>query len=189
MKIVKRFWILPSISIGFAFMINPAVSAQSGVVPSQSPQEAGTQQPAPPQDPIAQLNLTPQQRQQIRAIRVQNKDERAAINLRVNEAQKALDKALDAQPIDEALIEQSARELGEARAASIRMQALTEMRIRRVLTPEQIRTLKELRALAQQIRRGQRLETRANDTRSQPNQGNGIMPSQRRDNLLRRPRP
>src|SRR5262249_124427 len=61
-------------------------------------------------------------------------------------------------------------------AASIRMQALTEMRIRRVLTPEQIRTLKELRALAQQMRRGQRLETRANDTRSQPNQGNGLMP-------------
>ena len=181
-KMTRRFWYLPSLGIGFVLFVNPAALAQSGAVNTQRLQETGTQQPAPPQDPIAQLNLTPEQRQQIRAIRVQSRDERAAINLRVRDTQAALDKALDDNTASETFIEERAREAGEARAAQIRLQALGEFRLRRVLTPEQLRTLKDIRATMAQDRREQRRENRANDGRALPNQRNGIMP-------LRKPRP
>jgi Spy/CpxP family protein refolding chaperone len=192
----RRNWFVRLLALGVAFVASASVSAlpQSGI--PQQPQEANAQQPGPQQDPIAQLNLTPEQRQKIRAIREQSKDERAAINRRVRETQIALNQALDADSPNEALIEQRAREAGEAQAASIRLRALTETRIRRVLTPEQVNTLRQLRAQAQQLKREQRLENRANDVRGRgvngrgfPNQRNGMLPGARRDNLLRRPRP
>ena len=113
----------------------------------------------------------------------------------MREAQIALRLALDADSPNEVLIEQRAREAGEAQAASIRLRALNETRIRRVLTPEQVNKLKQLLAQAQQLKREQRRENRANDRgrgvngRGFPNQRNGILPGARRDNLLRRPRP
>jgi len=167
-----------------------SAAAQSGVVPQQpsSSPEASAQQSRPPQDPIAQLNLTPEQRQQIRAIRVESMEERAAINRRLRETKIALDDALNAAPPDEAVIESRARDAGEARAALLRFQAKNEARIRRVLTPEQVQKLKELQLLAQKNRREQRLENREN-RRDLPNQRNGILPGTRRNNPLRKQRP
>lgn len=174
-----------------AFIAPSSVLARTMSGTPQQPQEAGAQQPNPPQDPIAQLNLTPEQRQKIREIREQNKDERAAINQRLRQSQIALNQALDATSPNEALIEQRAREAGEAQAASIRLRVLTETRIRQVLTAEQLVTLRRLRAQAQQLRREQRREDRAYDRgrgvngRVLPNRRNGIMPGVRRDNLPR----
>lgn len=167
-----------------------AQSTRSG---AQQPAEA--QAPAAaavPQDPITQLNLSPDQQQQIRSIREKNKDERATINRRLRETTIALDQALDADTPNEALIEQRVREAGEAQTAVIRLRALTETRIRRVLTLEQINTLRQLRA---QSRREQRQENRvqngrpAINGRQRPNQRNGMIvdPNLRRNNLPRRP--
>lgn len=165
---------------------------------AQQTQEPGAQPPGVPQDPITQLNLSPEQRQQIRAIREQSKDERAAVNRRLRETQIALDQALNAERPNEALIEQRARENGEAQAAAIRLRALNETRIRRVLTLEQINTLRQLRAQAQQARREQRLENRTiqgkgpgMNGRALQNRRNGAAPGPgvRRDGLPRRPRP
>src|SRR5215212_8186315 len=64
--------------------------------------------PAP--DPIEQLRLTPDQRQRIRMIFEENKDERQSINRRVREANVALDQALD-EPTDENVIDQRLNEL------------------------------------------------------------------------------
>ena len=96
-------------------------------------------------DPIRQLNLTPEQREQIRAIREGNKVERAEINQRVREANRALEEALDSDSPDEAVVEQRMRDLGAAQAAAMRMRILTEVRIRRVLTREQLVILRNLR--------------------------------------------
>ena len=189
-----RSWWPALVALGFAFTGTSSALALQMADAAQRPQETSAQPAGALQDPIAQLNLTPEQRQKIRAIREQSKDERALINKRLRETRIALDQALDADTPNEALIEQRAREAGEAEAASIRLRALTETRIRRVLTPEQINTLRQLRAQAQQIRE-QRLENRADDVRGRgvngrglPNQRNGILPG-RRDNPLRRPRP
>lgn len=103
-------------------------------------------------DPIRQLNLTPEQVGKIRAIREQNKDERFLVNQRLRQAQRAMDDAVNADNPSEALVEQRARELAEAQTAATRMRALTEVRIRRILTPEQLARLRTLRQQALNLR-------------------------------------
>ena len=99
-------------------------------------------------DPIQQLRLSPQQRQRIRRILAQNKDERQATNQRVRQARLALDQALDADPVDENLVEQRVNDLAAAQSAQLRMRIQTELQIRRELRPEQLATLRRLRLRA-----------------------------------------
>jgi len=97
--------------------------------------------PAPPvEDSINQLNLTPEQRQRIRTIFETNKTERQSTNRRLREANLALTQALDAEPIDENVIDQRLNELAAAQAAQMRMRIQIELKIRRELTPEQLAT-------------------------------------------------
>ena len=126
---------------------------------------------APPLDPIQQLNLTPEQRQRIRILAEQTREERQLTNRRVREANIALDQAVDAQPIDDNLVEQRVNELAAAQAAQIRMRIHMELRIRRLLDPEQLATLRRLRL---QVR----------DVMGAPKQNN-----LRRPNNALRPRP
>ena len=130
-------------------------------------QPAAPQDPAATSDPIEELRLTPDQRQAIRRIVAENKDERQLTNQRVREANVALDLALDAEPTDENLIDQRITELSTAQAAQLRLRIHTEMRIRRVLRPEQIATLRRLRLQVRDVMNPQRL----NNPRVPANQG------------------
>ena len=98
-----------------------------------------------PADPIQELRLTPEQRQRIRVILEQNKHERQSTNRRVREANVALDQALDADPVNESVVEQRVNELAAAQAAQLRMRIQTEIKIRRELRPEQIAVLRSRR--------------------------------------------
>ena len=112
--------------------------------------------PPPAVDQIEQLNLTPEQRQKIRMIFEDNKVQRQMTNRRVREANIALDQALDAESVDEALVEQRINELATAQAAQLRMRIQTEMKIRRELRPEQLATLRQLRLQVRDFRGAQR---------------------------------
>lgn len=115
------------------------------------------QELAPPTpDPIEQLRLTPEQRQRVRMIFEENKNERQTINRRLREANVALDQALDAEPTDEAVIDQRLNELATAQAAQMRMRIYTELKIRRELRPEQLVILRRLRLQAKDFVNGQR---------------------------------
>ena len=103
-------------------------------------------------DPIRELNLTPEQREQIRLIREANREERAAINQRVRESNRALDEALDADSPDQSLIEQRIQAVSAAQADAMRMRIKTEVKIRTVLTNEQRIMLKEMRRSVHQLR-------------------------------------
>ena len=125
----------------------------SVVAHAQDPNQP-TEQPAAQQiDPIRQLNLTPEQREKIRAITQDNRDERMRVNQRLREAQFALEETLDAESPSEAAVEDRIRELSAAQAAQIRMRALTELKIRGVLTDEQLRTWRSLREQRRNLRR------------------------------------
>ena len=115
-------------------------------------------------DPIEQLQLSPDQRQAIRRIVAENRDERQSTNRRVREANVALDQALDAQPTDENLIEQRINELATAQAAQLRMRIHTEMKIRRILRPEQLAILQRLRLQLRDVMNPQRLNRRPGQT-------------------------
>jgi Spy/CpxP family protein refolding chaperone len=109
-------------------------------------------------DPIRQLNLTPEQREQIRTIREQSKEERGRINERLRETNRALEEALDSDNPDEAAVEQRAKEVVAAQAAAMRQRVLTEVRIRRVLTLEQKTLLRTLRQQAHEHRRERQMD-------------------------------
>lgn len=141
-------------------LLMAATFAVAQQTPAASPDQALTP------DPIEQLRLTPDQRQAIRQIVNDNKDERQMTNRRVREANVALDQALDAEPSDENLIEQRINELAAAQTAQLRMRIHTEVRIRRVLRPEQIATLRRLRLQVRDVMNPQRMNNRV-----PPNQG------------------
>ena len=96
-------------------------------------------------DPITQLRLTPEQRQRIRMIFAENKDDRQITNRRLREANFALEQALDAEPADEKIIDQRINELAAAQAAQTRMRIRMELKIRRELRPEQLAVWRQLR--------------------------------------------
>lgn len=103
-------------------------------------------------DPIRELNLTPEQREQIRLIRESNREERAAINQRVRESNRALEEALDADNPDQSILEQRIQAVSLAQAEAMRMRIKTEVMIRNVLTNEQRIMLKEMRRNVHQLR-------------------------------------
>ena len=188
--------------ISLVFILALVAWSAATQVAGQTPEPQPQPEPVPQQqggfggDPIRQLNLTPEQREQIRAIREDNKEERAGINQRVREANRLLDEALDADSPDEALIDQRMNNLVTAQAAAMRMRILTEVRIRRVLTAEQ---LVILRGLRMQARRGERERMREErqqqrrqgmgNNRALQNQRNDIEQMLRRRAIQRRQRP
>ncbi|SRR6266496_1333972 len=184
--------ILPLFAVALILSVFPSSKGHFLLPQDQQPDSAPG---SAAQDPITQLNLTPEQRQKIRAIREQTKSERAATNQRLRESNIALQQALDVDNPDEAVIEQRLRDAATAQAASIRMRVLTEVRIRRVLTPEQLATLRSLRLQAAGARREQRLENgpaRQGSAGSRPasNQRNGLAPLLPRNaNVQPTPRP
>jgi len=115
------------------------------------------QETVPPvEDSINQLRLTPEQRQRIRTIFEENKNERQTTNRRLREAQIALTQALDAEPTDETVIDQRVNELAAAQAAQMRMRIQIELRIRRELNTEQLATWRRLRLQMRDLMDAQR---------------------------------
>lgn len=106
---------------------------------------------------LSQLNLSAAQVSQMREIREQSVPQARELTRRLNQARRALDESIYSDTADEALVEQRAREVSEAQAALVRLRAQTELRVRRILTPEQLQTFRDLRIDA---RRQQRIRRR-----------------------------
>jgi Spy/CpxP family protein refolding chaperone len=126
-------------------------------------------------DLVRRLNLTPEQIRQIREIRQQNAEEMRQSRQRLLQAGRALDEAIYADTVKDSEVEARASELAAAQATVARLRALTELRIRKVLTPEQLNTLRTLRAEARQRERELRRERRESP--------NAFQEQQRRPNL------
>ncbi len=159
---------------------------------SASQEQADSQSRPTVDDPIRQLNLSPEQREKIRAIREQLREERAIINQRLQETNKALQAALDADNPNEAQLENLMSDVAAAQAAAMRMRILSEVRIRRVLTTEQLVIWRRLRQEANLGRRmdGIRRRQEAFDERRRlANPHSGIRPLYPRVIPPRRARP
>jgi Spy/CpxP family protein refolding chaperone len=102
---------------------------------------------------FAELNLSADQIQKIRAINAEVKDQRQAAGMKLRQAQRALAEAVESPTANESLIEQRSHELADAQATTIRLRSLTEARILQVMTPEQRIRLREMRQRNQALRR------------------------------------
>jgi Spy/CpxP family protein refolding chaperone len=124
-------------------------------------------------DLIERLNLSPDQIRQIRQIRRRSAEDFRNARERMKSAQVALDEAIYADSVDEGDIEAKARAFASAQADMARLRALTELQIRRVLTPDQLKTFREIRISAQlqnpDRRRPPRRDGSAFDQRRPPN--------------------
>src|SRR5437588_5538949 len=156
---------LVAVSCGFAFAVlvlsAPVARAQNpATTPAQQQEGAAAQVNSnDPATVLGQLNVSSEQVGQMRAIQGESVPQAKILNQRLNRARRALDEAIYSDEVDEALIEQRARDVAEAQAALVRLRAQTELRVRRVLTPEQLQTFRQMR---QQARREQRIQRQLN---------------------------
>jgi Spy/CpxP family protein refolding chaperone len=141
------FLLLLAISTSQAFAQTPGEGP-----PPEAAQDDQTQ------DWKGALGLTPDQVGRIRSILEEKKLERQTARRRLNQAQRALDEAIYSDSATEAVIEQRAREVAEAQAAEVRLRAMTELNIRRVLTPEQLNTFRRIRQDRMRAQMERRLE-------------------------------
>ena len=155
-------------------------------VHAQEPSAEGPERREAP-DLLGRLRLTPEQLQQIRQIQHDMKDERAAVGQRLRESNRALEDALDAESNDEQVIEQRIQAVNAAQNAQLRLRIQTEMRIRRVLNPDQLATLKEIRLRVGDIIRARQDRPLRRPGANGPNglrpQRNGIAPLRRSETL------
>jgi Spy/CpxP family protein refolding chaperone len=133
------------------------LAAAAAGVRAQSPAQDG-QPPAPAASEsrrrtgdrqlIRALNLTPEQRAEIARIRLETRQQNRLIGQRIRHARRVLEEAIYSPAVDEQAVEERAREVAAGETARVRLRAQTELRIRRLLTPEQLDVFRELRRRA-----------------------------------------
>ncbi len=133
----------------FMFAGGVETRAQARNAPSQTP-EAQTEIDARPGNAplglLRILNLTPEQRAQIGAIRRETEPQGRSLGARLRQARRALDEAIYSDAPDDGVIEDRVREVGAAQADVLRLRTLTELKIRRVLSPEQLNSFRQLQS-------------------------------------------
>jgi Spy/CpxP family protein refolding chaperone len=147
---IRSQWILFA-AILLVSVAGLQVRAQSPTPQNPNPVQNQTQTNQPPD--FAQLELSPDQIQKIRAINAELKDQRQAAGMKLRQAQRALAEAVESPTPNETLIDQRSHELADAQAATIRLRSLAESRILQVMTPEQRIRLREMRQQNQALRR------------------------------------
>jgi Spy/CpxP family protein refolding chaperone len=185
---------LIAVACGFAFALlvfsAPFARAQTPTPAPRQDEATATPNNTTPNDAaglLMQLNLSPEQITQMREIQRQSGPQARLLNQQLNLARQALDRAIYADTLDEALIQQRAHDVAEAQAALVNLRAQTELRVRRVLTPAQLQTFRDLRQQAQRQRRLQRqLNRGVNPQRPAQNGLDGDNPN-RQNRLNQRP--
>jgi Spy/CpxP family protein refolding chaperone len=136
-----------NISLAVAFVLAGAVlSAQAQTTAPQPPiQDPAATQATKILNPQTELNLTPDQIKQWRALNQELRQQEIDGRARVAQAKLAYTEALDAPNPNEELIKQRAKELADAQSAMTQLQALRQARTLQMLTPEQRIKLKEIK--------------------------------------------
>jgi Spy/CpxP family protein refolding chaperone len=161
------------------FWCAPALNKAQDDQPKDNPQD--TQKKVPLWE---QLNLTEEQKTQIRQIIRDSRPRMVEAQARQRQALVALDEAIYADDSTEDLVKQRARELQQAQNAVVELRTRTEYSIRKLLTPEQLRIFRQLR-LRQTLLKRQQNQMKRQENLRQPNNQNRSL--QRRNFPMRRP--
>ena len=129
----------------FAFVFPAFSSAVSAQEPGMPPPATAAQDDKRGEPLFRQLNLSPEQIEQIRVINRETREQMRQAAQKQRDARRAIDAAIYADNPNEAEVEQRAREFGDAQAEFSKMRARTEFRIRRILSAEQLAKFRELR--------------------------------------------
>lgn len=116
-----------------------------------------------PRPLAAQLNLSDAQREQIRGIMQQHRNEAEQLGQRLGAAERALHQAVQAEAFDETAIRAAAADAATARTDMAVFQGRVHADVYQVLTPEQQAKARELKAQMEQ--RGQERAKRMQERR------------------------
>ncbi len=92
-----------------------------------------------------ELRLTPEQMIQIRQINAETRPKMRTAQQRYRVARRDLDLAIYADELDEPALSEKVRAVVEAQAEVTKVRAMSEVAVRRVLTPEQLTRFRRLR--------------------------------------------
>lgn len=134
-----------AIAVFAAFMVI-GVSAQSAT-PSPSRENQSRPQGQDRRNLFRELGLTKEQRDQIRELRMSDREEVFAAQQKLREANKALDIAIYADSLNEQMIELRISERNQAQAEVNRLKTMSELNLRKLLTPEQLSKFREIREM------------------------------------------
>jgi len=87
---------------------------------------------------LRQLGLSREQMEQVRRLNVERRPVMEAAQRRFREANRSLDQAIYADQVNEAEVQERIRETQLAQAELIKLRAMNEITIRRILTPDQL---------------------------------------------------
>jgi Spy/CpxP family protein refolding chaperone len=118
--------------------------AQEEMPPVDAPQKEFNR-PAPRPNLLRELGLTPEQIQQIKQLNSDRKPLMMDAQRRVREATRNLDRAIYADALNETEIAARLKDLQNAQAEIARLRSSDELKVRKILTPEQLVKFRELR--------------------------------------------
>ncbi|MDQ3798929.1 MAG: Spy/CpxP family protein refolding chaperone [Acidobacteriota bacterium] len=129
--------------LAFGFAAVAELKAQDEMPPDHRPPRDGRRQQRPRL--LEELNLSPEQIQQIRSINQSRRPQMQQAQRRLHEANRALDAAIYAASPSEADVQERMKEVQAAQAEIIKIRTASELAVRKVLTPEQLEKFRELR--------------------------------------------
>lgn len=167
MKLTTKF-IQATIFILVIAFAGPA-SAQDEVPPNARDADA-SRQPDNRSNALRQLGLSREQFQQIRGLNAKRTPLMELAQKRFRDANRSLDEAIYADQLNESLVQERLREVQMAQAEDSKIRFMSELAIRRILTPEQLGRFREIRQRFEQAR--QRMDDRRNDSPRMPADNN-----------------
>lgn len=139
MKSIANKFLMIALTIAAAALVSAA-------------QEENPQPTPEPQQPNEQfrmmrdaIGLTPEQFQQIRRINAERRPLMQEAQMKLREANRALDDAIYSENVSEDEIKLKMKDVQLAQAEVIKVKTLTEFQIRRVLTPDQLEKFRQFR--------------------------------------------
>jgi len=145
------------------------LSAQAQNENNATPAPAQAEQPRPAEGDmqlLPKLNLTDEQRAQLLFIKQQLDEDLMPAQMRLRQARRALNQAINAENPDQNLVNERVREAAAAQAAIFQLRAQAEFKVRQVLTPEQLRTFRQL--IREQHERQRQRQLEGNNPRGGP---------------------
>ncbi len=121
-----------------------SVLAQEATVP-QGGQDQARRQNNPGANILRQLGLSREQMQQIRQFNVRRQPMMDAAQRRFREANRRLDESIYADQLVETEVQERIKEVQLSQAELIRLRSMSELSIRKILTPDQLNKFRRLR--------------------------------------------
>lgn len=158
---MKKFNFLSLLFAGFfVFFAFSMVKAQSEMPPNAQSKQADRESRP---NLMAELGLTPDQRQQIRRVNAEKRPLARAAQERLRSANQNLDQAIYADNVNETEIQARLKDVQTAQIELIRIRFTNELAVRKILTAEQLAKFRDLR---EQFKR--KLESNADQPQKNP---------------------